>query len=144
MYGQFKRVCLNLLSVKFREVGLHVTYRNKNQKWLKITFLPQCISCIYPLVLLIFVSSTLTMLICSFKTLKLGFQFWVMIKQYLKFLKQHTDHHMIRPNGIVWTTVWTRLCRQGKHRTAYIHCSPQAPILQSSDLDFLNYPPLRN
>lgn len=30
------------------------------------------------------------------------------------------------------------VCRQGKYRAPYIHCSQQAPILQSSDLDFLN------
>lgn len=39
--------------------------------------------------------------------------------------------HMIRQNGIVWTTAWTRLRRQGKQKIAYIHSSPQTPIFRA-------------
>lgn len=31
-----------------------------------------------------------------------------------------------------------RCTDKGKYRAPYIHCSQKAPILQSSDLDFLN------
>lgn len=44
--------------------------------------------------------------------------------------------------GWMGTTVWSRQSRQGAYRAPYIHSSQ--PILQSSDLDFLNQPPLRD
>lgn len=60
-----------------------------------------------------------------------------MIKVHLKFCsKQHTVDHMIQAERLNGGNSVGRLFRQGKYRAPYNRCSQQAPILQSSDLDF--------